>query len=153
MADASHEAWVRVGEMLQDRRFELDRRYAAPKGLDLFAEEHGINKRLAWEVETAYRSNFRPGTRLLIEDAYELVPGSIRRALAGGELTPADRTPAAPPDGAPPLVRENWGYRAVRVVWETPLEEEVRLAMVADFMKRQGEAASDGRRRSGYRAS
>ncbi len=153
MAAPGHEAWVRVGEMLRDRRFALDRRYAAPKGLDLFADEHGINRRLAWDIETAYRANFSPGTLLQVEDAYELVPGSIRQALAGGEFTEAESGVPPVPADAPEVVRDNWQHEAVRVVWTTALPEDVRLGMISYYLRPGEESARRPPRRRRYGSS
>lgn len=154
MTSPGDEMWFRVGDMLRDRRFELDARYADRGGLDLFAEERGINRRLAWDIENAYRTNFSPGVLFQIENAYELVPGSIRQALAGGEFTPAEPAVIPPvPADAPELVRENWHHEAVRVVWATALPEDVRLGMIGYYLRPGEESARRPPRRRRYGSS
>lgn len=82
----SEAAWERLGELLTQRRAQLDPRYGRRT---TFATERGLNYRVAYEVETARRHNFGDGTLAVIESAYELVPGSLKRTLDGGPLEPA----------------------------------------------------------------
>ena len=79
-------AWTRLGQLLEQRRVELDPRYL---NLTLFAEERRIDYRLTADVEHGRRTNYRRPTLRAIEVAYSLEPGSIDTALAGGELKPA----------------------------------------------------------------
>ena len=88
----SEAAWERLGELLTQRRTQLDPRYARRT---TFAKERGLNYRVAYEVETNRRHNFGDGTLAVIESAYELVPGSLKRTLNNGPLEPAGR-PAVP---------------------------------------------------------
>ena len=88
----SEAAWERLGELLTQRRTQLDPRYARRT---TFAKERGLNYRVAYEVETNRRHNFGDGTLAVIESAYELVPGSLKRTLNDGPLEPAGR-PAVP---------------------------------------------------------
>lgn len=136
-------AWERVGVLLRDRRFELGPEYARRGGLTRFCQDRDINYRLAWDAEHAYRTNISPGYIALLEDAYQLVPGSIRNALGGGGLTASagGDIPQVPP-GAPPVVRENWHLAAVREVWATALPEDVRLGMIASYV---GDVPGSGR--------
>ncbi len=87
----SEAAWERLGELLTQRRAQLDPRYARRT---TFAAECGLNYRIAYEVETHRRHNFGDGTLAVIESAYELVPGSLKRTLEGGPLEPAGQAPA-----------------------------------------------------------
>jgi hypothetical protein len=98
-AVADRAAWVRLGKMLEQRRVCLDPRYS---NLSLFAEERGINYRMAWDAEQAKRINYRRATRLAIDIAYGWAPGSVDAVLAGGE--PAVAGAAREPD--PELVAE-----------------------------------------------
>lgn len=83
----SRDEWVRIGEYLQDRRVQIDTRYA---NLRLFADERGINYRLAWDVEHARRNNYARATLTSLDVAYRLQPGSVRNMVAGGEPVPED---------------------------------------------------------------
>jgi hypothetical protein len=78
--------WKRLGQLLEQRRVELDPRY---RNLALFAEDRDLNYRLAWDIETGRRTNYRRPTLRAIEVAYGLEPGSVDTALAGGELKAA----------------------------------------------------------------
>jgi hypothetical protein len=96
----SEAAWERLGELLTQRRAQLNPRYGKRT---TFAAERGLNYRVAYEVEQARRHNFGDGTLAVIESAYELVPGSLKRTLNDGPLEPASRAlvPPAPPAGEP----------------------------------------------------
>jgi len=100
-------SWARLGELLVQRRIELDPRY---RNRRIFADERGLNWRLLHDLERAKRTNFEPETMAAVEVAYGLAPGSIGRTLSGGELEPAapavralpllhipESGPAAPP--------------------------------------------------------
>jgi hypothetical protein len=82
--------WKRVGEMLQDRRVELDTRYS---NRQLFADERNINYRLAFDVEKGARSNYSRPVLTSMEVAYGLGRGSLMDALNGGDLEAAPGTP------------------------------------------------------------
>ena len=105
----SEAAWERLGELLTQRRTQLDPRYARRT---TFAKERGLNYRVAYEVETNRRHNFGDGTLAVIESAYELVPGSLKRTLNDGPLEPAGRpaVPSAPsadePESVSPAVAD-----------------------------------------------
>lgn len=88
-------AWERLGALLVRRRVELDRRY---RNRQLFATERGIEYRLVSDIERHRRQNFEETTIAVLEAAYDLAPGSIGRALAGGELAEADGHLAHPPE-------------------------------------------------------
>lgn len=72
MPDIDASAWRRLGETLRRCREDLDPRYAARGGLTLFAEERGINRRVAWDIEEAKRDNYTRATRREVEIAYGL---------------------------------------------------------------------------------
>jgi hypothetical protein len=84
MTSTPDPAWLRLGELLQRRRAEIDTRYT---NLALFAEERGIAYRVAWDIEHGRRENFRTPTKRAIEVAYHWPAGTIDRVLAGGEPT------------------------------------------------------------------
>lgn len=81
-AQTGHDAWVRLGGMLERRRVELDLKY---RNLALFAEERGVDYRMAWDLEHARRTNYRRITLMAVELAYGWEPGSIEQVLEGGQ--------------------------------------------------------------------
>jgi hypothetical protein len=91
-------AWIRLGKLLERRRVCMDPRYS---NLSLFAEERGINYRMAWDAEQAQRTNYRSATRLAIDVAYGWEPGSVDAVLAGGEPEVASPRRAVIPADAP----------------------------------------------------
>lgn len=93
-------AWERLGRLLIERRARLNPRYATRK---VFAEEASLNLGLIRDIETAQRDTFTPASIASLEQAYQLAPGAIGRALAGGELE------EAPPGGLPPLTVQAQG--------------------------------------------
>jgi hypothetical protein len=74
--------WDRLGKLLEQRRVEMNPRY---RDLTLFAEERGLNWRLAWDIEKNRRTSYRDLTLSAIEVGYGWAPGSIRRVLGGGD--------------------------------------------------------------------
>lgn len=99
--------WKRLGGLLVRRRIELDPRYS---NRQLFAAERGLNYRTVSDIERGRRDNYENGTITALEVAYRVTPGSVGRALAGGDLeplrarpplrpVPADQPPA--PAGSP----------------------------------------------------
>lgn len=129
-------SWARLGEMLVQRRVEIDPRY---RNRRLFAAERGLNWRLLYDIERAKRTNFESETLAAIEVAYSLVPGSIPRALGGAELEAQPDAaavadvitvmrqpvpPSLPDDELPPILRvvdeaalEPFTADAVRSLW------------------------------------
>jgi hypothetical protein len=85
--------WERLGELLLQRRAQLDPRYGRRTR---FTAERHLDYRIAYEVEKARRHNFGDGTLASIEAAYELAPGSIMRTVAGGPLEPRRDSDPAP---------------------------------------------------------
>ncbi|MFI7449596.1 hypothetical protein ACIBQX_19015 [Nonomuraea sp. NPDC049714] len=94
-------AWERLGRLLIERRARLNPRYATRK---VFAEEASLNLGLIRDIETAQRDTFTPSTIATLEQAYQLAPGAIGRALAGGELEEAPQ-----PGGLPSLSMQAQG--------------------------------------------
>lgn len=84
---ASREDWERVGHLLAERRVQISPRYANRRA---FADETGVNWRTLYDAEYGKRATFGRGTIRAFETAYQLVPGSLDRTLAGGPLEPAD---------------------------------------------------------------
>lgn len=74
--------WEKLGALLRARR-EDGLGYAK---LARFARERDIHERVAWNLEHAARQSYAPETLRAAERAYGLVPGSVSRFLAGGEL-------------------------------------------------------------------
>jgi hypothetical protein len=76
------EGWERLAALLRDRRVELDPQY---KNRLKFAADTGLNERLISDLENARRTSYRETTLRAVEGAYRWKPGSIERALTGGE--------------------------------------------------------------------
>lgn len=91
--------WARLGTLLIRRRVEMDRRY---RNRRVFVKERGIKYDVAIDVELKRRTNFEPTTKAVIESAYGLAPGSLDKALAGGDLvTEEQAAQATAPEAAP----------------------------------------------------
>ncbi|MGS2645956.1 hypothetical protein [Streptosporangium sp. G12] len=88
MSDYPREAWQRLGRLLRSRRAHISPDY---RNRGEFCKATGLNYKLVQEIEGAARDTFTDESFALFETGYRLTEGSIRRALAGGELTPADR--------------------------------------------------------------
>jgi hypothetical protein len=85
------QAWVRLGDALVRRRIELDPQY---RNRRRFADERGLEIRIAADLEKARRTNFEPATITAAEVAYQLAAGSITRFLQGaGSLEPQPAVP------------------------------------------------------------
>ena len=101
-------AWKRIGEALKRARIELSPRY---RNLTLFADERGIDYRVAWDAEHGARDNYRLMTRRAIEAAYEQPHGWIDEMLATDGMEALDR-PRFPDD---PVMDDKaariWAYR------------------------------------------
>jgi hypothetical protein len=78
---AQRPGWEQLGVDLESARVELDPRYA---NLSLFAEERGIDYRLAWDIEHGRRTNYRRPTLRAIEVAYGLETAAIDTYLRDG---------------------------------------------------------------------
>ena len=100
-------AWGRLGELLRERRGELDLRYASegrggplgpePVGREAFAAERDINPKMAQNVENHDRENYTPVTlRDTIARAYGVTYESMLDVLEevpGADLEAAPDTP------------------------------------------------------------
>lgn len=108
-------AWQRLGDLLVTRRVQLDPRYTSRR---TFVAETHSGKQDSWyrmitSIENGSRDNYSRETLAAVEVAYQLQPGSLGRALEGGDLeslrqpghsqAPAD-TPGRPT--SPTAVRE-----------------------------------------------
>lgn len=148
MTAGDKQAWERVGRLLERRRVEIDPAYS---NFSLFCRERGLDYRVTWSLEHGERDNYRRSTLTSAEVAYALEPGSIRDAVAGGELRPSPAPAARPqqpppvPADAPDLVADNWHLEEVRVVWGTSLPVGTRLGMIAGYVG----AATPGERPRG----
>jgi hypothetical protein len=76
-------AWERLGQMLFQRRTQLDARYS---NRSKFATERGVDYRVVYDIEKARRTNFGDAVLGAIERAYELPAGAIRAALKGDDF-------------------------------------------------------------------
>lgn len=94
--------WRQLGEMLLRAREDLDPRYAGRRGLTLFANERGINRRVAWDIENAKRDNYSRAMLRDIESAYGLERRAISDFLA--RFSPDGHEPAL--DGSDMTVGE-----------------------------------------------
>lgn len=83
----SDEAWTRLGRLLKERRVQLNPEY---RNRLKFAAEAGLNERLVADIEQNRRTTYRDTSLQAVEVAYQLEPGSLLRALEGGELTPQE---------------------------------------------------------------
>src|ERR1700733_5729560 len=92
MTTAPQDARERLGELLVQRRIELNPRW---RKRTVFAEDHGLNWRLLYDIERARRDTFSDETLAAVEVAYRWRKGSIAAVLAGGD-------PAPMSDGASP---------------------------------------------------
>jgi hypothetical protein len=93
MPPADRTAWARLGRLLAERRVQISPRYANRRA---FAADREMNWRTLHDIELAKRDNFRPDTMRAFEAAYMLAPGSLDRALAGGDLEPLPPLRAVP---------------------------------------------------------
>lgn len=131
------DAWTRLGILLERQRVMLDTRYS---NLSLFAEERGLNWRMAWDAEKGRRTNFKPATRLALDIAYGWEPGSVDAVLAGGDPVPA-ALPAPPPAAEP---REVTVLRQAlsapeRVIMDSDLSDQDKAELVAEYRAAGGD--------------
>lgn len=96
--------WIRLGELLADRRAGLSPDYEGHGGRAAFARDRGVNLKLIQDIELNARENFTaPTLRDVIAPAYRVTFESVRAALAGGDLEPAPE-PEPGPEDAPYLI-------------------------------------------------
>jgi hypothetical protein len=93
VAHPDHAAWKRLGQLLEARRVELNPSY---RNRTTFAAERGVDYRLAFDIETAARTNYRRPTLRSVEVGYGWRAGSIGRVLEGGEPEPAPQPELVP---------------------------------------------------------
>jgi hypothetical protein len=146
---ASREDWERAGPMLAARRIQISARYANRRA---FAEDTGLNWRTLYDAEYGRRATFKPETVRAFEVAYRLVPGSMERTLAGGDLEPmpaparperrVPRNPYAfsaawaddePEDDPAWDMFPNPADRLFRMIWRKPFPVEVREQKVGEL--------------------
>ncbi|MFG1683589.1 hypothetical protein ACGFNP_25695 [Nonomuraea sp. NPDC049269] len=120
MSEYPAEAWERLSRSLRSRRARVDSRY---KNRTTFCAETGLHYKLVQDIEGApdTRTNFTDESFALVEAAYRLADGSIRRSLAGGALEPA-------PDGES-------AQRAGRPATYEPIDDEPDSPITADLVK------------------
>lgn len=137
-------AWQRLGRLLAARRVQVGARY---KNKNLFATEREINRRMLWQVESGARDTYRPDTIRAIEAAYELVPGSLERTLAGGDLEPARAPETQPVFPEPPTAAEEAlekfpGDLVSQAIWRLPNTSAAeRWEMIATLERKRAEIA------------
>lgn len=120
MSEYPAEAWERLSRSLRSRRARVDSRY---KNRTTFCTETGLHYKLVQDIEGApdTRTNFTDESFALVEAAYRLADGSIRRSLAGGTLEPA-------PDGEPT-------QRAGRPATYEPIDDEPDSPITPDLVR------------------
>lgn len=77
------EAWERLGQLLRQRRPQINPRYRVRR---VFAEEHHLTDKTIQEIENAYRQTFTDSMLAAIEVAYRLPAGKIREVLQSPDL-------------------------------------------------------------------
>lgn len=94
MSDYPPEAWRQLSRLLKSRRVRINPRY---RNRTTFCSETGLHYKLVQDVEGApdTRTNFTDESFALLEDAYRLPEGSIRRTLAGEPVELPVRSQAA----------------------------------------------------------
>lgn len=113
MSDYPPEAWRQLSRLLKSRRVRINPRY---RNRTTFCSETGLHYKLVQDVEGApdTRTNFTDETFALLEDAYQLPEGSIRRTLAGEPVelparSQADSEPLADEPQPQPQPQEDGG--------------------------------------------
>jgi hypothetical protein len=102
-----HDAWRRLGRMLERRRGELGYGF---RQRAQFAKERGngmISVKTISRLENGERASYPESTVGTVEAMYQWSPGSVERVLTGGEPNPlllaqtADRNPITSPTASP----------------------------------------------------
>lgn len=75
----------RLGDLLLQRRVDIDARYANRRA---FCTEAQVDYRVVSDIESARRDNFSQPVIVQLENAYRLKRGNIERILKGGGLEP-----------------------------------------------------------------
>ena len=110
------------------RRIELDPRYS---NRHLFAAERGIGYRTVSDIERSRRDNYEDTTIMAVEVAYHVAPGSVERALAGGDLEPLPGLRPAPVRPRP----------AAPFPADATLKDEVAEEVLAELLRRYADDA------------
>lgn len=133
--DADMTRWQQLGQLLEQRRGEIDPRYA---NLTAFTSERGLDYRLCWDLEHGRRDNYRRLTLSAVEVGYMLEPGVIDAFIAGESETLAAAT--NPYAGDPALAD----------VWEKSrgLANDARHGLVA-LARQMRDGKGNGARHSG----
>lgn len=133
--DADMSRWQQLGKLLEQRRGEIDPRYA---NLTAFTEERGLDYRLCWDLEHGRRDNYRRLTLSAVEVGYMLEPGVIAAFVAGVSETLAAATNPYADDPA------------LADVWEKSrgLANDARHGLVL-LAKHMRDGQDNGHRRSG----
>ena len=79
------DAWTRLGQLLVERRIDLNPRY---KNRRTFCEERGVDYKVVSDIETTKRTNFGRDTIAHLEVGYEVKAGGIQAVLDGAEVLP-----------------------------------------------------------------
>lgn len=96
---ATPDAWARLGRALELRRGQLGYGHG---GRGRFVRDRGalLSAKTIARLERGERPAYPAATLAVAEEMYRLVPGSIERSLAGGNLEPAaDGPPLQRPIG------------------------------------------------------
>lgn len=98
MSEYRPEAWERLARLLKSRRVHISTAY---RNRTTFCQETGLNYKLVSDIENApdTRTNFGDESFALLEGAYQLAEGSIRRTLEGGSLRGRPQSTATAPEG------------------------------------------------------
>jgi hypothetical protein len=147
-----HEAWQRVGRLLERRRGELGYGF---RQRARFAGERGagtISVKTISRLENGERASYPQSTIGAAEAMYLWAPGSIECVLAGGEPTPLQLGPATPstpvvPPDAPASAGEriaSWVY--VRMLQRGHSDEDIQDFLEAEGLPREPTTVSAVRR-------
>ena len=79
------DAWTRLGQLLVERRIDLNPRY---KNRRTFCEERGVDYKVVSDIETTKRTNFGRDTIAHLEVGYEVKAGGIQAVLDGATTLP-----------------------------------------------------------------
>jgi transcriptional regulator with XRE-family HTH domain len=92
MDNFPHEAWVRLGKMLERRRGQLGYGY---RQREQFAQGSGLSAKTLARLERAERDAYPDDTLALAERIYRWQPGSALAVLRGGEPVLSFGSPGA----------------------------------------------------------
>jgi hypothetical protein len=134
-----HEAWQRVGRLLERRRGELGYGF---RQRARFAGERGagtISVKTISRLENGERASYPQSTIGAAEAMYLWAPGSIECVLAGGEPTPLQLGPATPSTPVvPPDAPASAGERIASWVYVRMLQRGHSDENIQDFLEAEG---------------